>query len=346
VKGPLTLALVASVLVWGSMFAGMFFGLGTALAEKNADSVTRAAGVGAAFVISLITFVWTAGMVVVAALLVGGLLAIFRISFLRSFLISYGVGMLAALLLSGVSVAATLLAPKITKEHTPAREAASASSDDEPAPARKVAENPARVPEPEPAPTETKKGPSQEAIQMARLIQSFAGDISAVRLNYFNAASGAGLPKVLDADRLAGDLDLTETKKMLATGRAALERARARTEELTTEFPGKLAEIHSAPALESVKAVLMADLPLYKEHWDREAQTLDCYEEATQLLHAQRALWRAHDNAISITSRELADKFTELMKRMGEGRKRQQAMVKQVTDNANRSMAQLAKSTE
>lgn len=163
-------------------------------------------------------------------------------------------------------------------------------------------------------------GPNAEA-------QRFIADVmnNSVRLRnaYMAELQEIGWMRALDAERLAGDQDLSESRELLRDGRQVLVKYSRLTMEYIESSPGGI-ELLDLPAEEKrnfragYEEGLADSKPIRRKIWDLEFDTFNEFGKIFDLLEDNRTQWQIVNGQIMFESQGLLDQFNGHLMRMQE----------------------------
>ena len=129
--------------------------------------------------------------------------------------------------------------------------------------------------------------------------------------------------RALDAERLAGDQDLSESRELLLDGRQVLVKYSRLTMEYIESSPGGI-ELLDLPAEQKssfragYEAGLAKSQPIRRKIWDLEFETFDEFGKIFDMLEANRTQWQIVNGQIMFESQALLDQFNGHLMKMQE----------------------------
>ena len=158
-------------------------------------------------------------------------------------------------------------------------------------------------------------------------VQRFIADVmnNSVRLRnaYMNELQEIGWMRALDAERLAADQDLSESRELLRDGRQVLVKYSRLTMEYIESSPGGI-ELLDLPVEEKrsfragYEEGLARSKPVRRRIWDLEFDTFDEFGKIFDLLGDNRSQWQIVNGQIMFESQALLDVFNSHLMRMQE----------------------------
>ncbi len=191
-----------------------------------------------------------------------------------------------------------------------------------------------------------KANPANQAEQLRAFIQTFYNDMASQQRDYMAELDKAGLPRLLEADRVAADKDFEESYAILYQARLVVKKHRQKTEDLIQTFPDRVKTLGFSAEIESnmrksFDKSLLKVRPQFKESWDLEEEVVMNFRKIIHLLQASRSRWAPEDGRFMFQEQGDLDRFNSYMTAVNECAERQNAIRSANMNNVQQKLKDL-----
>lgn len=240
----------------------------------------------------------------IAALVIAGIAAALRKSFVSVLARSYGIAvvLLALLMLAGSfsgsrnlsgpapAAPAPAMSPQVTQNiHS---ELNKLQSELEKMQQGTPPANDAPPATPQTPPAE----PADDLGKMLVISRQYFAEIAALQKDYTDEIAKIGFLRVLDGERILKDQDSSESYDLLARARVLLKKYGVKMREAIASFPAKVRDSHISPAgkadhIRSAETGVEAALKTFDETWALEGSAVDGIQAIIDMLSRRRGHW-------------------------------------------------------
>lgn len=176
--------------------------------------------------------------------------------------------------------------------------------------------------------------PTDAASSLRHLVRSMLNDSLAVQNEYTLAIEEAGLPKLLNGDRLAADMDedFKESRAILKRCEGLIENSRKKAKELLDGLPQRLdrypllSKADKAEVLRGHNDGKARKIRALDASWDLEAEALGILGKVVDFLELSQEDWSVRNGKIVFDNHEDLVEFQTLVKKVAECAERQKAL--------------------
>ncbi|MFC5457937.1 hypothetical protein [Prosthecobacter fluviatilis] len=138
--------------------------------------------------------------------------------------------------------------------------------------------------------------PSDDLGKMLVISRQYFAEIAALQKDYTDEIAKIGFLRVLDGERILKDQDSSESYDLLARARVLLKKYGVKMREAIASFPAKVRDSHISPAgkadhIRSAETGVEAALKTFDETWALEGSAVDGIQTIIDLLSRRRGHW-------------------------------------------------------
>jgi len=159
---------------------------------------------------------------------------------------------------------------------------------------------------------------SDEMGRLRELMRSLFNDMIELQNTYLQALEDDGIDTFLDANRMARDTGFTESRARLAKVKRTVADTRLKASGLLVEFPKRMKDyrfssMSDRKMFEAYQKGLKDALPLFKEMWDLEVESVDHMEDLIDHLEVTRIHWDPDQGMFMFQRDSDLDQFNAIM---------------------------------
>ena len=178
-------------------------------------------------------------------------------------------------------------------------------------------------------PPAIRKGAAGNDLEIVRQIQQeMIRDMTEVQTDYAAALETAGLPQLLDAERVQRDVRFTESRQLLRQLLTVVRTYRKRALTVIESIPSRFEAFEFDHASQSelrdnyTKGLAKA-MPVMDEIWNLESDIILYFEEVIDHLEASRGYWRPENGAFAFDRTADLERYNEIMAKVNAASQRQ-----------------------
>jgi len=165
---------------------------------------------------------------------------------------------------------------------------------------------------------DSKTQASDDMGRLRELMQSFFNDMIVLQNDYLQALEDDGIDTLLDANRVARDRGFTDSRTTIASVKLTVRDTRTKAFKLLSDFPERIQNYDfesttDQQMLEGYKKGLAKALPLFREVWDLEVESVDHLEDLVDLLEETRLYWEPEQGLFTFERDRDLETFNEIM---------------------------------